>query len=314
MLIIIAVLHENQPRFGTTCRSGIDGSLQRRVVTRTVLCHNGIIETRLWLDAFHGSEGKLSGGYRFAAARGQYALRHGKGVACVIFQSAVSEDGSLATDNRHDLLTIEGCSTRASLNLIVEGEDDGATGTHSGSTIGWIAGLQYGQHVRRAHRFSKHKDIGEHGAVVGTLHAYLGRFIVGHETDIHTFLVAGLCWKLKLSVSPASVGQLVSSKRGVVDSINTVFGMDDAVGIIVIAHSSRELQVLIALGREGYLEIPVVGNGAPYADAIATLHFALCHSIGKPAGGLAFGIAQRQHTRIFRIGGIVSRTVILRCI
>ena len=68
VLLILSVLHEDEPRLGTSLGGCVDSGLQGGVVARAVLGHYSVVETSLGLGALHGGEGNLSSCHGFATA------------------------------------------------------------------------------------------------------------------------------------------------------------------------------------------------------------------------------------------------------
>ena len=84
--------------------------------------------------------------------------------------------------------------------------------------------------------------------------------------------------------------------------------------IVVIADRGRQLQIFIALGGEGNLKIIIACERTPYAGTILVVHLASSNTIGKPTGGLAGSIAQRQQSSILCVSLIVGSTFGFGCI
>ena len=93
VLVIASVLHEDEPRLCTSCRSIVYSILQLGVVTAAVLGYYCIIQLRLGLLTLHRGECDRGGGYSLSATAYEHALWHGEGILCAVIQACILEDG-----------------------------------------------------------------------------------------------------------------------------------------------------------------------------------------------------------------------------
>ena len=299
VLLILSVLHEDEPRRAASFGSSVDGCLQRLVVARTVGSHHGIVEAGLGLLALHGGKGNLGLRNGIAATADEHALRHGEGVLGGILQTAVLEDGALTADDGSNLLAVERSSARAGLHLVIEGQDDGAIGTHACCIILRIAAHKGGLFIGSTHGIGQYEDFSDGGAVVVTLHTNLLAGAVGHPANPYALLIVGLCGQGKLlGTVPATGGRVERAYLGEVGAVNGVFHVVHTVRIVVVAETRRDDQVLIALRREGDFKIPLLREEFPDAGSILAVLLTVIDATGQPSVGSAVGLPQRQHAGI----------------
>ena len=247
MLLILSVLHEDEPRSAASLRSSVNSCLNGSIVARSVGSNHSVIQFGSRLLALHRGEGNLSLGDSLSAATRQHALRHGEGILSSILQSRIFEHRRLTADDRNYLLAVQSSGACASLHLVVEGQYDRAVGTDTCGIVCRVARHERGHLGSSACSIGEHEDISQHRTVAAILNAHLRRIVVRDEANINPVLVVSLCRQVELAVLPSTVRQLVRAKLSEVRAVDTIFSLHDAIGVVVIAQSSRELQVLITL-------------------------------------------------------------------
>ena len=314
MLVVYAVLDEDEPRSATSGGCSVNGFLYRLIVAATISSHHGVEDFGGGLLALHGGEADGGCSHGIAATRGQHTGRHLEGVCRIVVQTGILEDGRLAADNGCNLLAVQRGSTRAGLHLVVKGQDDRAVSTDACGILCRIARHKRGHLGSSACSIGEHEDISQHRTVAAILNAHLRRIVVRDEANINPVLVVSLCRQVELAVLPSTVRQFVGAKLCEVRAIDTIFCLHNAIGIVVIAQSSREFQVLVALRREAELIVPLVSNGLPNAYAVASVSFSCCHTVSQPCAGCAVSLTYCHDTGILRVSHIVSGTIALRIV
>ena len=93
---ISAFLHEDEPGLHTVCGCCVDGSLQRSVVSRCVLCHDSVVKTGFGLCAFHHFEGDVAALKGVAGYVGDSSGGHAEGVLAAVCQARILIGDGLA--------------------------------------------------------------------------------------------------------------------------------------------------------------------------------------------------------------------------
>ena len=173
---------------------------------------------------------------------------------CGIFQTAVLEDGCLAADDGSYLLTVKGSIACTCLYLVVESQNDRTAGADICSILGRVAADECRLFTGS---ISQHEDLSNGSAVIVTLHTNLGTGTVGHPANPYTFLVIGFGRQTELlRTVPSTCWGIEFAYLSEVCAVDRIFHIVHAIGVVVIANTTGDDKVLIALRRKTDFKVP----------------------------------------------------------